>query len=505
MPAANRHRFSPSPIALLLALLLPAAQVLAQSGAGGKSELDEPTVTAKALQSLTTFAKTAQRSKAPGFARKAFEAIVTHYDEDHASAREALGFARRGDEWQRVKDPAKLPPNKASSRQLARIAKNWAKAQKQLTKLHRDLGLALHKGGKAEQGEKHLRVALTFDPDDLQSHIALEHDNIAGFYGTDEQLAFVRQMQAMRKKATECAALTFNVTVLADEKMPEVLSRSALRFRGGRSKHFEHWLIGSEQQLKDSLVWAERALVMVRHLLGEQPLASEALTPNARSYLALLRSNKQRDQLFARCPVTMDNYEPTKARLFSGLSFKDSGTGKMAEWSVSQPTDDADRVVAHVMMRCAAQRLNGSMSEGLVHALTWMMCGTVKSRYMQLAHTAGAKRDAWPLDANKWRLRLEDAIEAQQDWPLIQVPRERMDNYRDPCRAKSWSFCVWLLARHHEDWLDLCAALNQKNMSQDDVQGLFGETLGVDVEDCEAEWRAWARRNSSIGRASGWH
>lgn len=79
-----------------------------------------------------------------------------------------------------------------------------------------------------------------------------------------------------------------------------------------------------------------------------------------------------------------------------------------------------------------------------------------------------------------------------------------MDNFRDPVRAKSWCFCVWLLARHHEDWLDLCAALNQPNASQDDVASLFGETFGFDVEECEAEWRTWARQNSSIGKASGW-
>ena len=141
---------------------------------------------------------------------------------------------------------------------------------------------------------------------------------------------------------------------------------------------------------------------------------------------------------------------------------------------------------------------------GFMHALTWMMCGTVETRYIQLAHTVAGKRKPWPAKADVWRQRLEDELTNGTDWPLIQLPRERMDNFRDQVRAKAWSFCVWLLARHPEDWLDLCATLNKPNATEGDVQELFGGALGRDVEECEAEWRAWAARKSLIGRASGW-
>ena len=244
-------------------------------------------------------------------------------------------------------------------------------------------------------------------------------------------------------------------------------------------------------------------LKIVRHLLGEQPLASQALTTDSRAYLAIIRTVSQRDQLLQRAPITLGDYDMVKAKMFSGVSYQDQS--KSAEWAICNPSDDDDRVVAHVMMRCAAQRLNQGLSEGLVHALTWMMCGTIKTRYMQLAHTVSKKRDEWPVDALIWRQRLEKAIDSATDWPLVQVPRERMDNFRDPVRAKSWSFCVWLLARHPEDWLDLCAALNKKNASQQDVDDLFAENLALDVAESEAEWRAWAQQNSAIGKASGWH
>jgi len=70
-------------------------------------------------------------------------------------------------------------------------------------------------------------------------------------------------------------------------------------------------------------------------------------------------------------------------------------------------------------------------------------------------------------------------------------------------RGKSWSFCVWLLARHPKDWLDLCAALNKPNATQAEVNDLFAECIAFDVSECELAWRAWARKNSSIGKASG--
>lgn len=478
------------------------ATILAPLKAQADKDARAAAVTAKAVATLEAFAKRAVRWKAMTHGRRAYRVVIDHYDPDHAVARKLLGYEKKAGDWQRVKDPATLPPNKASKTLLKQAVKAWQTTSAQLTELHRELGLALVKEGNTKAGHHHLKRAIAFAPDDRLSHEALGHDNILGYYGTDQQLKFVRRMQAMLKKAKECAALDFATTVLAKADMPTALSASGLPFQGARSKHFEHWVIGTETQAQQSLVWAERALVMVRHLLGEQPLTAQALTPDARAYLAILRTDKQRDQLLARSPVTLGDYDVIKAKLFSGVSYQENG--KWAEWAVCGKDDDQDRVVGHVMMRCAAQRLNPSMSEGLVHALTWMMCGTVKTHYMQLAHTASNKRDAWPADPLVWRLRLEAELANDADWPLIQIPRERMDNFRDPVRAKSWCFCVWLLARHHEDWLDLCAALNQPNATQDDVQGLFGETLGLDVEECEAEWRMWARKHSSIGKASGW-
>jgi len=509
MPAATRNDSPTAPTfspwaATFCAMLVTALPLTAQ----GDLDPRVAAVTKKAAASLQGFAKKAAQAKAMTRSRNTYQVLIDHYDADHAKARAALGHERRNGEWQQVKDPKTLPPNKASKRQLVQQEKNWRAVAKQLSKLHRVLGLKLLAEdkldlSKIDQGKLQLERALAFDANDLESHKALGHEDIDGFFGTEDQLTFVRSMRAMLVKAKQCAALPCDSKSLAADQMPDALQQSGLSFHGARSEHFEHWVIGSDEQARQSVVWAERALVMVRHLLGEQPLASQALTTDSRAYLAIIRTVSQRDQLLQRAPITLGDYDMVKAKMFSGVSYQDQG--KSAEWAICNPSDDDDRVVAHVMMRCAAQRLNQGLSEGLVHALTWMMCGTIKTRYMQLAHTVSKKRDEWPVDALIWRQRLEKAIDSATDWPLVQVPRERMDNFRDPVRAKSWSFCVWLLARHPEDWLDLCAALNKKNASQQDVDDLFAENLALDVAESEAEWRAWAQKNSAIGKASGWH
>jgi len=495
MPATNHRTIR---AALLVAALLATTNLRAQDGAKAQTAA----VNAKAVTLLEVFAKRVVKWKAMTHGRRAYQILVDHYAPDHAVARKALGHEKKGGFWRQTVPPAHLPPNKASKSLLKQANKSWTATTTKLNALHRELGLALVASDETDVGHQHLERAIAFDPDDRASHEALGHDNIDGYLGTDEQLGFVRRMQAMLKKAKECAALDFQVTPIDKSQMPAALAGAGLAFRGGRSKHFEHWLIGTDAEVKHSLLWAERALVMVRHLLGEQPLAEQAFAPDARAYLAIMRTNKQRDQLLARSPVTVGTYGATQAKMYFSVSYEENG--KWAEWCVCPKADDQDRVVGHVMMRCCAQRLNPAMSEGLVHALTWMMCGTVKTHYMQIAHTSSGKNKPWPAKSNVWRQRLETELANDADWPLIQIPRERMDNFRDPVRAKAWSFCVWLLARHHEDWLDLCAALNKENATQGDVQELFGETLGLDVEECEAEWRTWARKNSSIGKASGW-
>lgn len=69
--------------------------------------------------------------------------------------------------------------------------------------------------------------------------------------------------------------------------------------------------------------------------------------------------------------------------------------------------------------------------------MTWLLCGSVHTSYMELPTTARLG-DRIERDPDLWLQQLQDQVEAGTDWDLAQVPRERLDNFRDPVRFKSW-------------------------------------------------------------------
>ena len=137
-----------------------------------------------------------------------------------------------------------------------------------------------------------------------------------------------------------------------------------------------------------------------------------------------------------------------------------------------------------------------------MHLATWVLCDSMISTYMMLAHTGG-KAEAQPAAPAEWFRKLHAEIDAGADWPLVQVPREGLQNFRVSVRFKSWSFVTWLLARHPDRWVQLLASLPSKNLSEEVVEQTFQSVLGRGTGEVEAEWRAFARRGSRIGKAAG--
>ena len=177
--------------------------------------------------------------------------------------------------------------------------------------------------------------------------------------------------------------------------------------------------------------------------------------------------------------------------------------GNRAEWVWHPPEVDADNAVGQVTKRCSMWVSNQGLGEGVVHAMTWLLCDSLDAAYMQVPATASAKEARAERRPAKWLSRLRADIDAGQDWPLLQVPRERMENFREAVRMKAWSFMVWLMARYPEAWLQLCSALQPEQLTTEDVEAGFHDVLGRSVGDCEAEWREWMRSGSYIGKASG--
>jgi hypothetical protein len=107
-------------------------------------------------------------------------------------------------------------------------------------------------------------------------------------------------------------------------------------------------------------------------------------------------------------------------------------------------------------------------------------------------------------DPEVWLDLLRDDIDSEKDWPLVQVLRTRMDNFRDDVRIKAWSFVLRLMARHPDRFGDLMLALaDVRDATPEQVAATFARVLGRDLDEAEAEWREWASGSAPIARATG--
>jgi hypothetical protein len=479
-------------VRLLLPLLLTAPALAQEDYDERRAEVD-----GNVVKKLVAFGRRATGLKQAEMARVAFQMVLDHYDSDQPTARRGLGFRKVGDEWR--EGAVRLGETVADAKKAARARREWEKTRKLVSTFHGEFGMELIEAGQIARAHYQLERALEFQPGVEEWHLALGHQQIDGFFGTEEQVAFIRRFREIQAKAHEFSEREYEVEAVPQSKMPKALQVSGLEFFGARSEHFTHWVVESQEHAFESLQWAERAYAFRREVAGH---ATPRRPHRHQRYLAIVRTREQRETVLAKSPTTRGRYTFDQAKLFGSTPYKDGGWAYLARYPHST---SADNVVGHVTKRHLVSRCNDGFGEGCVHAMTWLLVGTVKSSYTDLQHTV--TKDLEPLERHPddWRKRLQTEIDADKDWPLAQIPRERIENFRDSARVKSWSFVLFLMARYPDRWFELVAGIPEvQGLTVEKVKECFDEKLGVRAGEVDAEWRDWARRGSRIGRATDW-
>lgn len=482
-----------TPLAATCLLLFAAPCVCQQSAAQRAAAVDQ-----QVAAQLVGFAQRAESGKQPARALRVYRDVLEHWDAANAAARKALGWKQQKGEW----TPPAAPPkavDTATTDQRKRLDDAWKQVATRGAQSHRDLGKVLLAEGATDAGRREYELALRLLPDDVDSHVALGHRAIDGFYGTDAELAFVQRMRSMIAKAHELAAAAPTSEALPGGSLPKELRGGGLPFAGARGKHFTWWCSDGPEAAANCVVWSERSFDLATFLLGDA--ASRVLRPRARKWSALVRGDGQRDTMLEKCPDVRGGLPVEQAKLFSAVSFQVLDGEAELGWSPVE--NDPDHAVASVTKRSVVGGRNVGLGEGLVHATTWLLCGTMETAYCNLpATTAGATKPQ-PREPAAWLERLHQQIETGTDWPLAQLPRERADNFHEDARIKAWSFVLWLLARHPDKWLDLFDRVTTQTDTPEAVAAAFEKALGRKLDDVEAEWREWARAGSRLGVASG--
>ncbi|MCB9878153.1 MAG: hypothetical protein H6835_11180 [Planctomycetes bacterium] len=448
---------------------------------------------------LMVLARTASSQKLHSLAREVAALVVEQYAPDDGSARKLIGEKKVKGEWQ--SDGTTTPKDAATDRNRAALLGKWRETKDKLGAAHRDLGLALRGEGAAEAvWRPEIELALRFVPKDKQCNEALGRVQIDGFWGTAADVAFVQRFRAMVDDAHALREKDYAVTALGAGDMPVELKNMGVPMFGARGPNYTYWTTGDQGRADNLVRWSERAHELLQKLLGDK---AALVRGPAWKWHVVLRTEAERDALLTSSPNTRGPFTLDQAQLFVGIGFAAEGGGRAAAtWEPE--TIDEDYAVANVTKRHLLDLRNDGFGEGLTHAMCWLLCGTTNTYFADLPKTAASGLKPIKRDPDLWFERLWSEIEQHQDQPLGVVAREQPQAFRDSTRLKSWSFMLWMLAAHPDQWMPLLDAVSNIELQPDIVEKAMVGVFGKPIADVEAEWRRWAERDSKLGEVTGW-
>lgn len=507
-----------TPLLCLLALL----PSICRAQAADATTKEEQDLVRHCVGTLTTFAGVAKSQKVGQRAKQAFD-LVLQYDPNQSQARSELGFRKEKDQW------IALPPekrkkwvDKASYEGRFKVMDEWAKTAVKLGEQHRKLGLKLKEAGNLERATHHLEKAIYYNAMDKEANLAVGYKEGPGFFGTDEQIAFAKKMKEIEMAAVEFARKDYPVQALPEEQMPielqnlrdnvpDWMKKPSFEIHGSKSARFTLWTRGSQEHADTSVKWAERAVDFGVYLIGEQKAKRlqfvERATRGYAWYGFLFTAREREEFLKANRHTYEEGSKIEDAMRFVNTEWR-AKEGQAVVQVCSSPRSVQDRLVGWTFYDGLLGGRNDGIGQGLVHAMTWYMKSTSITRWGALPEgTQGDDALELPEGTNWWMRTVRDQAMSNQDWPLAQVPREKLSRFRNDCRLKAWSLMTWMIAAYPEKWLDFFLALpdaDKQVPTLEQLEEIVVKVLGKPSEAIDAEWREWARGDSGVAFGTGY-
>lgn len=465
------------------------------------------TTLALAAQDPSAFAQQELRLREDAIAALAKFVQFANAQQIPTLATEAWGRRR---DWYAARDEAVLGAparrlgggDSGTPQQREAVRAAWSQVAAELGVKHRDLGLLMVDAGELKNGAAHLRRCLRWLPDDAKAHEALGHEQFDGCYGSPEEVAFAHRYRTMHDRAKELAGQDCEPSPLPGTAAPAEVRAAALAVGGAQGGPWQIWTSSPNPQpvALQLANHALRAQAMLAFLLPDAESRRSTETDGRRvRWLLVLRSDVEWRQFFAKNPQLLRD-RGGKVPIDPWLLF-DAESGPAAVfWH--PPNLDADHMIAHITMWSTAQRGNEGLGQGLVHAMTSLLAGTTLTWFGAEPPTSSGRGQPIQRDSRQWSKLIRQQIESGTDVPLVQVPRERLSSFRETVRVKSWSFMLWLIARHPETWIKALARIDSNSLpSPDQVDAALQAAIGRGAAELEAEWRAFMRGDSALYRS----
>ncbi|MCR9245597.1 MAG: hypothetical protein NXI31_11235 [bacterium] len=505
-----------TPLTGLLAVAFALSPVLAQD----QFAKQEATLHKKAVKELSRFASKAKSRKVGQRAKQAFD-LILEYDPENKAARRELDWVKRGKEWmQKPPEKRKKWRDKSSYENRFKTMDDWHKTSMALGGLHRDLGLKMQEGGSG-RATYHLEKAVYYNPMDEAANLALGYEKGDGFFGTAEQLAFAKRLKEIEIKAVEFARREYPVEELPFEAMPIELvnlidqappwmKKPKFEVHGAKTKRFCIWVRGSQGLANECAMWGERTTDFVEWLIGPKHAKRQRFVDRATkswSWQGFLATRREREEFLKANPQVLNGRSVEDGMRFANNNWR-SKQGPAVMKVGSSPRRIHDAVISYVVMDGLGEMRNDGIGQGLIHAITWTLKSTSISKWGALPEgTVGEDSLALPEGTSWWMRTVRDQALSKQDWPLAQVPRERLSRFRNDCRLKSWSLMTWMMAAYPDQWVDFFLKLpntKKKVPTLEDVEKVVVDVFKKSSAQIDAEWREWARGDSGVAFGTGY-
>ena len=310
-------------------------------------------------------------------------------------------------------------------------------------------------------------------------------------------------------RSKSCARRTYEVQEVPQSELPLELQQTGLTFAGARGPNYTYWLTDTFEAARPTASPGRSAVTSC-----STTCSADQGVDRARQLVALALHPSQRpnerDLLLSEEPVTTCGPFPVRTGAAcspASASRRRAGGRAAATWQLGQPRRRLQRRQRHQAPPAGpAQRRPRRRPDA--RDSTWL---SVRLRRALGSPTCrrpsvGGTRSRWAATPKQWLERLWTGDRRGPRLPARQrAARARLTTSATARALKSWSLHVLdARALSRTSWLPLIDAVSKQHLSEQESATAFREVLGKPVEEIERDWRRWARRDSALGRASGW-
>lgn len=445
---------------------------------------DEADFNARQAKLLNAFAKKAFDKGFPRQARLIWLQTIKLYDADNAEAYTGIGYVKVGTSWN--PDPAKpYPTNDTGSGSDGQaLFKNYETLKRNLATNHKNQARKWEKADRTDRARHHWSEVLRWSDGDDEAQKALDHREVGDLSGTGVEQTLFERSKLIERAVEEQSKVDYPVEKVSGIECAP-LDQAQIAYITVQSEHFtRHGDAADEDDLKESLVWAERTL-RVCEAAFPWPVPKGrwgtqwASLPTKEAYQQVLRAN-QVSELEWRLENTAS-----------------CGIGNVTVAFNTGPQTLFDSSVRRVAQVCAGLG-SDALVEGIGHTFVGMMFNNNRLFGVDLKKQQGTSaseedREYTNPDFDVWKtLNLELAWRSTGGVAARDLPFTETATFTNEQRIKAWSFSDYLLRRDPQllrDFDQLAREMKQQNKKQPtEFEQLFDAKHDVTVAQLDKEW-----------------